>query len=232
MSRPKSAKSNRAWLAEHRDDEFVKRAQRAGYRSRAVYKLEEIDRQDHLLRPGMTVVDLGAAPGGWSQYVRKRVGPGGVVIAADRLEMEAVDGVSFLQGDFTDPEVLGRLDGLLQGRAVDLVISDMAPNISGVDATDQARAIGLGEAALEFACRVLKPGGALLVKAFQGSGFDGLRHLVAGEFRKLAIRKPKASRPRSREVYLMALGYKGPAAGREDRRPGRLSQALGNSRME
>jgi 23S rRNA (uridine2552-2'-O)-methyltransferase len=228
MPRPKPAKSSsRAWLAEHRDDEFVKRAQRAGYRSRAVYKLEEIDRQDHLLRPGMTVVDLGAAPGGWCQYVRKRLGAQGVVVAVDRLEMEPIDGVVFLQGDFTEMDVVGRLMGLLQGRAVDLVLSDMAPNISGVGVTDQARAIGLGEAALDFAHRVLRPGGALLVKTFQGAGFDELRRLVARDFRKLAIRKPKASRARSREVYLLALGFKGTAPGSEDLSPGSGSVVTG-----
>jgi 23S rRNA (uridine2552-2'-O)-methyltransferase len=203
------AKSSGAWLAEHFDDAYVKRAQQEGYRSRAAYKLQDLDRRDKLLRPGMRVVDLGAAPGGWSQYARRRVGDRGRVIAVDRLPMESVSGVECLQGDFTEPEVVAALMASLDGAKIDLVLSDMAPNITGIAATDQARAVGLGEAALAFAGQVLGPGGGLVIKTFQGPGFDELRKAIAREFKRVLVRKPQASRARSAEVYLVGVGFKG-----------------------
>ncbi len=202
-------KSSKAWLAEHFSDEFVKRAQQDGFRSRAVYKLEEIDRRDHLLRPGMVVVDLGAAPGGWSQYVAGRVGTAGRVVALDILPMEPLAAVDTLQGDFTEKSVLDQLLEHLQGRPVDLVISDMAPNISGVGVADQARAMYLAELALDFAAQVLRPGGDLLVKVFQGSGYGELHQDMRGRFERVLVRKPRASRARSREVYLAGKGFRG-----------------------
>ena len=206
------AKSSGAWLTEHFDDQYVKRAQKEGYRSRAAYKLQELDRRDKLLRPGMRVVDLGAAPGGWSQYARRRVGERGRVIAVDRLPMDTLAGVEFLQGDFTEPAVVGAVLAGLGGERVDLVLSDMAPNITGIGATDQARAVALGEAALAFACQVLGPGGVVVIKTFQGAGFDELRNAVTAVFTRVLIRKPPASRARSAEVYLVGMGYKGDGA--------------------
>jgi 23S rRNA (uridine2552-2'-O)-methyltransferase len=169
-----------------------------------VYKLEEIDRRDHLFRSGLVVVDLGAAPGGWCQYLQRRYGDRIRVIALDVLPMDPVPGVQFIQGDFREAEVLGQLEQALQGTPVDLVLSDMAPNISGIDAADQAGSVHLAELTLEFARVHLKPGGMLLVKLFQGEGFDGFLATLRREFGKVAIRKPKASRARSREVYLLA----------------------------
>ncbi len=202
-------KSSKAWLAEHFTDEFVKRAQQEGFRSRAVYKLEEIDRRDHLLRPGMTVVDLGAAPGGWSQYVVQRVGASGRVLALDILPMDPLPGVRVLQGDFTEQAVLDDLVVLLEGRPVDLVISDMAPNISGVGVADQARAMYLTELALDFAVQALRTGGDLLMKTFQGQGYAELHQRLKGNFERVLVRKPRASRPRSREIYLVGKGFHG-----------------------
>ena len=202
-------KSSQRWLARQEKDEFVKRARRQGARSRAIYKLEEIDRRDHLLRPGMMVVDLGAAPGGWSQYVKNRVGESGRVLALDILPMEPIVGVAFVEGDFTEQPVLDLLMQRLQGKPVDLVISDMAPNMSGVPSVDQARSSGLAELALDFADKTLKPGGDLLMKTFQGAGFNELHARMRRRFGKLMSRKPQASRAESREIYLLGKGFKG-----------------------
>jgi len=207
------SKTSNAWLAEHFNDEFVKRARKEGYRSRAVYKLQEIDARDRLLKPGMTVVDLGAAPGAWSQYLRERVGRTGRVIALDILPLEALPGVEVLQGDFTEEATLKALLDALGGRPVDLVISDMSPNISGVDSADKARAMYLSELALDFAAQVLKPGGAFLMKVFQGSGFSELYKEIQGRFTRVVSRKPKASRARSAEIYVLATGFRGGVSG-------------------
>lgn len=201
------SKSSARWLREHFKDEYVKRAQQAGYRSRAVYKLQEIQEKDHLLRPGMTVVDLGAAPGGWSQFAVQMVGDQGKVIALDILPVDAIAGVEFVQGDFREQEVLDRLVHVLAGRPVDLVISDMAPNISGIKAVDQPRGIYLSELAVDFAREVLTPGGHLLVKVFQGEGFDALLRELRTDFASVVSRKPQASRSRSPEIYLLARNY-------------------------
>jgi len=205
MSRSKS--SNR-WLREHFNDEYVKRAQRDGYRSRAVYKLDEIQQRDRVIKPGMTIVDLGAAPGGWSQYALPLIGRKGRVMAMDILPMEPLPGVDFLQGDFREDGVLESLMKMLDGGEVDLVMSDIAPNVSGVEAVDLPRSMYLVELAVDFADRVLKPGGDLLVKVFQGEGFDDLVRDLRRRYTKVLIRKPKASRPRSREVYALARGRK------------------------
>jgi 23S rRNA (uridine2552-2'-O)-methyltransferase len=202
----RSAGSQR-WLKEHRDDHYVKLARSAGYRSRAAFKLEEMDRRDRLFRSGMNVVDLGAAPGGWSQYAAARVGPGGRVLALDVLPMEPVSGVSFVQGDFREAGVLDALLDQVGPTQVQLVLSDMSPNISGMNAVDQPRAIYLAELALELARRVMAPGGSLLVKVFQGEGSDAYLAQLRRHFRSVAIRKPRASRPRSREFYALARGY-------------------------
>ena len=199
-------KSSRRWLKEHFDDEFVKRAQREGFRSRAVYKLDEIQQRDHIIRPGMTIVDLGAAPGGWSQYALGLVGRKGRIVAMDILPMAPLPGVEFVQGDFHDDAVLEQLLQAMQGQAIDLVMSDIAPNITGVDVVDQPRAMYLAELAVDFADKVLRPGGDLLVKLFQGEGFDELLRDLRSRYEKVVIRKPKASRARSREVYALARG--------------------------
>lgn len=200
--------SSRRWLQEHHEDPWVARARKEGWRSRAVYKLAELDRRDQLLRPGSCVVDLGAAPGGWTQYAVERVGPKGRVFALDRLEMPPVAGAEFLQGDFTEQEPLDELLARLDGHPVDLVLSDMAPNISGVKAVDQPAAMYLAELALDFAGRVLAPGGSLLVKAFQGEGFDAFLRELRQQFGTVRTRKPEASRGRSPEVYLLARNYR------------------------
>jgi 23S rRNA (uridine2552-2'-O)-methyltransferase len=193
-------------MMEHVNDVFVKRARSEGYRSRAAYKLLEIAKRDKLLRPGMFVVDLGAAPGGWSQVARAQVGPRGEVIALDVLEMAALPGVTFLQGDFRDAAVEAQLREAIGGRPIDLVLSDMSPNISGIALSDQARAMHLAELALEFAVKHLKPGGSLLVKVFQGSGFHEFFQEMRSRFKKIATRKPEASRGRSNELYLVGIG--------------------------
>ncbi len=198
----------RRWLDEHHNDDYVKRARREGYRSRAAYKLLEIDDRDRILKNGACVVDLGAAPGGWSQVVRRRIGRKGRVIALDVLSMDPVDGVEFIRGDFREDDVLAELEQRLEGQAVDLVISDMAPNISGMAAIDQPRAMLLAELALDFAERTLCSGGGLLVKVFQGEGSEDFIRSVRERFARVVIRKPKASRPRSREVYLLARQYR------------------------
>jgi len=202
------SKSSHRWLKEHFNDEYVKRAQREGYRSRAVYKLDEVQQRDRLIKPGMTLVDLGAAPGGWSQYALGLVGRKGKVVAMDILPMDPLPGVDFLQGDFREDGVLESLLKMLDGREIDLVMSDIAPNISGVEAVDLPRSMYLVELAVDFADRVLKPGGDLLVKVFQGEGFDELVKDLRRRYTKVLIRKPKASRPRSREVYALARGRK------------------------
>ena len=202
------SKSSHRWLKEHFDDEFVKKSQRDGYRSRAVYKLEEIQERDRIIKPGMAVVDLGAAPGGWSQYALGLIGRKGTVVAMDILPMEPLPGVSFVQGDFREEEVLNQLLDVLGNREIDLVLSDIAPNISGMDAVDQPRAMYLAELAVDFADRVLRPGGDLLVKLFQGEGFDALLKDLRQRYDRVIMRKPKASRPRSREVYALARGRK------------------------
>ena len=193
-------------MQEHVNDEFVKRANKEGYRSRAAYKLMELDERDHLIRPGMIVVDLGAAPGSWSQVVVERLKDKGRVVALDLLEMHPLPGVDFIQGDFTEDEVLAKLEELLHGKQVDLVISDMAPNMSGMSVIDQAKSMHLAELALEFCRQWLKPGGHFLVKVFIGSGFDELVRTMRPEFSKVVIRKPKASRDRSAETYLLGIG--------------------------
>jgi len=202
-------RSSDRWLQRHVSDEFVKRAQKEGYRSRAAYKLEEIDRTDRLLRPGITMVDLGAAPGGWSQYAVRLLGKHARIVAVDILPMAPIPGVEFIQGDFTDFQVLDSLKQPLAGACVDLVISDMAPHISGVASSDQAKAIYLAEAALAFSAQTLKAGGNLLVKTFQGEGYAELHRTMKQQFERLLTRKPKASRAESREIYLLGKGFKG-----------------------
>ncbi|MCW8847341.1 MAG: 23S rRNA (uridine(2552)-2'-O)-methyltransferase RlmE [Sedimenticola sp.] len=203
----KKSKSSQQWLDRHFNDEYVKRAQIDGYRSRASYKLLELQDKDRLLAPGQVVVDLGAAPGGWSQVALKLVGEKGRVFALDILEMEPISGVDFIQGDFRDDAVLAQFHSLLAGRPVDLVISDMAPNVSGMSAVDQPRAMYLCELALEYAREVLRPGGSFVVKVFQGEGFDQYVKEMRSSFAKVATRKPAASRSQSREVYLVARSY-------------------------
>ena len=205
----KKRSSSKAWLKEHRDDPYVQQAQREGYRSRACYKLLELQERDRLIRPGMTVLDLGSAPGGWSQVAVALVGHSGRVIASDILPMDTIAGVEFIQGDFTEEEVFGQLLAALAGTPVDLVISDMAPNMSGLNAVDQPRSIYLVELALDMARRVLAPGGAFVSKVFQGEGFDELYRDTRESFDRVLTRKPKASRPRSREVYVVARGFRG-----------------------
>ena len=201
------SKSSGRWLQEHFDDEYVKKAQKEGYRSRAVYKLLEIDEKDQLLKPGMTVVDLGAAPGSWSEVAAQRVGEKGTVIALDILPMDSLPGVTFIQGDFREEGPYNALLEALGESPVDLVMSDMAPNISGMKGVDQPRTMYLAELALELARKVLKPGGDLLIKVFNGEGLDAFKRELRNDFDKLIVRKPKASRSRSAEIYLLARGY-------------------------
>ncbi len=200
-------KSSARWLRQHRDDHFVKEANREGFRSRAAYKLADLDDRGHLLTPGANVVDLGAAPGGWSQLAAQRVGPSGRVVALDILPMEPLEGVEILQGDFLERAVLEQVKRLLEGIRVQVVLSDMAPNISGIRDVDQARSMALAELALDFAREACVPGGTLLVKVFQGEGYDGFRGALFNSFKRVVARKPTASRPRSRETYLCATGY-------------------------
>jgi 23S rRNA (uridine2552-2'-O)-methyltransferase len=199
-------KSSRRWLDRHVSDPYVQRAQREGYRSRAAYKLLELQDKDQLMRRGMRVVDLGAAPGGWSQVAAQLVGRQGRVVALDLLPMEPIDGAELLQGDFREDAVFARLEELLGGDAVDLVLSDMAPNVSGMKAVDQPRMMYLVELAADFAERVLKPGGNLVVKAFQGEGFDAIIKTLRTDYQRVVTRKPAASRNESKEVYLVAKG--------------------------
>jgi 23S rRNA (uridine2552-2'-O)-methyltransferase len=202
------SKSSSRWMQEHFDDEYVKMAQTQGYRSRAVFKLKEIQDKDQLIKPGMNIIDLGAAPGGWSQFARQLIGKKNKLIALDILPMEALDGVDFVQGDFREETVLDRLHALLEGVPVNLVMSDMAPNMSGNKGVDQPRAIYLGELALDTAKTVLAKDGSFLVKLFHGEGFEVFHYEVQRYFAKVVIRKPKASRPRSNEVYILAKGFK------------------------
>ncbi len=206
MSKTKSSKN---WLKEHEDDAWVKKSRAEGYRSRASYKLLEIHKSDRLIRPGMTVVDLGSAPGGWSQVAAKLVGSSGRVIASDILAMDPVPAVAFVQGDFTEEACFQEILALVpEGEGVDLVISDMAPNLSGMAAIDQPRSLHLVELAVDFARTTLKPDGALLTKVFQGEGFEALLRDLRSEFTQVVNRKPDASRSRSKEIYLLAKGYK------------------------
>ena len=200
------SKSSQRWLQEHFKDPFVKKAQAEGYRSRAVFKLDELLERDELLKPGMTVVDLGAAPGGWSQLVNERLKGRGRIVALDILPMQGISGVTFIHGDFREESVLQQLEAQLSGAEVDLVLSDMAPNMSGVDLVDQTRAMHLAELALEFSRNWLKPGGNFLIKLFQGVGFDEYVRNLRAAFARVSIRKPKASRARSNEVYALAQG--------------------------
>ncbi len=204
----KRNKTSKAWLHEHVNDPYVQRAQADGYRARAAYKLLEIDDRDRLLRPGAVVVDLGAAPGSWCQVAVKRCGPSGRVFALDLLPVEPISGVDFLLGDFTEDEVLAELERRLAGARVDAVLSDMAPNLSGVATVDQARSIHLCELALDFAAQHLKPSGQLVVKVFQGEGFMEFRKAMEAVFNSVQVRKPKASRDRSAEVYLLGRGVR------------------------
>lgn len=195
-------------MQEHFQDEYVKKAQALGYRSRAVFKLIEIQEKDKLIRPGMNIVDLGAAPGGWSEYARKLLGKSDKVIALDLLDIEPIAGVDFIQGDFREDEVLEKLYKVLDGQPVHLLLSDMAPNISGNKEMDQPRSIYLGELALDAADSILVKGGVFLIKMFQGAGFDEYYNQVRQRFASVVIRKPKASRARSNEVYILAKGFK------------------------
>ncbi len=200
------SKSSGRWLEEHFSDPYVRRARESGWRSRAAFKLEEIDAAEKLIIPGAVIVDLGAAPGGWSQYAARRLGGSGQVFALDILPMDVIAGVTFLQADFREQEAVDALLAELGSRRVDLVMSDMAPNISGVDVVDQARAADLESLALGFSCQVLGPEGALLMKVFQGAGFQEMLAQARRDFRRVRMRKPKASRQRSSETYLVARG--------------------------
>lgn len=216
----KSKKVNKAWLNDHVNDPYVKMAQKEGYRARAAFKLKEIDEQLQLIRPGALVVDLGSTPGAWSQYVRRKLSPegaamgalNGTIIALDILPMEPIEGVLFLNGDFREPEVLAQLEAAVNGRAVDVVVSDMAPNLSGIESADAARIAHLVELAVEFSTQHLKPDGALVVKMFHGSGYSQLVKLFKETFRVVKPIKPKASRDRSSETFLVGIGLK-PLAG-------------------
>ncbi len=208
MTKKKHSASSKRWLKEHFDDHYVQKAQKQGLRSRAVFKLEEMQQKDKLIKPGMTVVDLGAAPGGWSQLASDLVGSNGQVIACDILEMDPIAGVDFLQGDFREEAVLNALLNRIDGNNVDIVLSDMAPNMSGNNAADQARSMYLCELALDMCHQVLKPGGNFAIKVFQGEGFDEFLTALRQSFTTIKTRKPDSSRARSREVYLVACGYK------------------------
>lgn len=201
-------KAKRSWMQRHVKDPYVRRAQTEGYRSRAAYKLLQVAGRDSLIKPGMVVIDLGSAPGGWSQVVAAAVGPTGRVIAVDRLEMDPVPGVSFVHGDFHDLATLGEVTRLLAAEAADLVLSDLSPNITGIASVDQARSVALAELARDLALNYLKPEGNFLVKVFQGSGFDAFLRELRQHFKRVVVRKPEASRSESREVYLLAIGRK------------------------
>jgi 23S rRNA (uridine2552-2'-O)-methyltransferase len=205
-------KSSGNWLREHVEDPYVKQAQRDGYRSRASYKLIQLNEKDKLIRPGMLIVDLGSAPGGWSQVAGRLVGDKGTVVATDILPMDPVKNVDFIQGDFTEETVLNQILALLEGRKPDLILCDIAPNITGIDVADQASSMYLVELALDMTRQVLKPKGDFVVKVFQGAGSDAYLKELRTSFEKVLIRKPAASRARSREVYVVARGFKGAAA--------------------
>jgi 23S rRNA (uridine2552-2'-O)-methyltransferase len=208
MSKNKQSVSSQRWLKEHFDDKFVQKAQKLGMRSRAGFKIEEIQQKDDLIKSAMTVVDLGAAPGGWSQYVAKVVGEDGLVIACDILPMDSLAGVLFLQGDFREENVLNELLNKIGGKNVDIVMSDMAPNMSGNDAIDQAKSMYLVELSLDMCHQVLKKNGSFVVKVFMGEGFESFMKDIQNAFKTVKTRKPESSRARSREVYLVATGYK------------------------
>jgi 23S rRNA (uridine2552-2'-O)-methyltransferase len=226
----KSKKVNKQWLHDHMNDTYVKLAQKEGYRARAAYKLKEIDEELQLLKPGQLVVDLGATPGAWSQYVRRKFAPkdvgaggaavgelNGTIVALDLLDFEPIEGVAFLQGDFREDSVLAELDALLQGRPVDVVLSDMAPNLSGIESADSARISHLVELAVEFAVTHLRPQGALVCKVFHGSGYSQLAKLFKDTFRVVKPIKPKASRDKSAETFLVGIGLKPGVAARQIR---------------
>jgi 23S rRNA (uridine2552-2'-O)-methyltransferase len=202
----KKHRFNKGWMNDHVHDHYVTEAQRLGYRSRAAFKLIELAEKDRLFRPGMTVVDLGAAPGSWCQVLREKLGPRARIVAIDLLPMDGIAGVSVIQGDFREESGVEQLTAALVGQKADLVLSDLAPNLSGVESADQARSVYLGELAVDFAGKWLKPGGDLVVKAFQGAGFPEFQRTMQGHFDKVYARKPKASRDRSREVYLVGKG--------------------------
>jgi 23S rRNA (uridine2552-2'-O)-methyltransferase len=202
------SKSSRRWLQEHVNDPYVKQAQKDGYRSRSSYKLIELNERDRLIRPGMLIMDLGSAPGGWSQVAGRLVGDKGRVLATDILPMDPLKNVDFIQGDFREEAVLNQILEQLNGSKLDLIISDIAPNISGIESADQASSIYLVELALDMARRVLKPKGNFVAKVFQGSGSEAYLKELRTSFEKVSIRKPAASRPRSREVYVVAKGFK------------------------
>lgn len=202
-------KSSSRWLQRHVNDPYVKQAQREGYRSRSAYKLIELDQKDRLIRPGMRVMDLGSAPGGWSQVLSRRLGERGKVLATDILPMEPIDNVDFIQGDFTDEAIVGRIHDWLGGAKFDLIVSDIAPNITGIDSADQSSSIYFLELALDTVRETLKPGATFVAKMFQGAGSDQWLKDLRGSFQKVSIRKPGASRPESREVYVVAKGFKG-----------------------
>lgn len=214
----KKHKFGKAWMHEHVSDHWVQEAQRQGYRSRAAFKLIELAAKDQLFRPGMTVVDLGAAPGSWCQVLRERLGPAARIVAVDLLPMDPIAGVSFVHGDLGDPATGPAVEAALSGRPVDLVLCDLAPNMSGIESADQARSVRLGELALECAARWLQPGSDLVVKAFQGEGFAGLQREFQTQFDKVYVRKPKASRDRSREVFLVAKRFRPVAQGTDEGR--------------
>lgn len=209
ITNPKLSGSSKVWMKEHLDDQYVQRAWKDGYRSRASYKLLEIQEKDKLIRPGMTVLDLGSAPGGWCQVAGRILGDRGRVVATDILAMDALPDVTFVQGDFREEAVFDDIIAALGDQPVDLVICDMAPNMSGNNAVDQPRAMYLCELALDMAVRVLKPNGAFLVKVFHGEGYEEYRRAIQQHFPVLKVRKPEASRTRSREVYLVATGFRG-----------------------
>ena len=206
--RPKKHRVNPAWMHQHVTDPYVREARGKGYRSRAAFKLIELAERDGLLRPGMTVVDLGAAPGSWSQVLKQRLGANGRIVAVDLLPMAPIAGVAFIHGDFGEERTLRAVSEAVGARKADLVVSDLAPNISGVESADQAKSVYLGERALEFAGRALQPGGDMVVKAFQGEGFIDLERQFRACFDKVHVRKPKASRDRSREVFIVARGFR------------------------
>ena len=205
----KRSKSSSRWLAEHHADKYVQRAQKEGWRSRAVFKLDEINQKEHFFKPHMVVVDLGAAPGGWSQYAAKIMGKHGLILATDILDIEPMEHVEFIQGDFRENVVLNAIEDKVPAGTADLVISDMAPNMSGNLAVDQPRSMYLCELALDMATKLLKPGGSFVTKIFQGEGFDEYVRAARAAFKQVKVRKPDASRPRSREVYLVARDFKG-----------------------
>lgn len=205
----------KAWMREHLTDPYVREATRRGYRSRAAFKLVELDERDRLLRPGLSVVDLGAAPGSWLQVLRERLGPKATIVAIDLLPMEPVSGVTSITADFEQDAGLAAVENALAGRSVDLVLSDMSPNLSGIDVVDQARSVALAELALQFASTHLRVGGDFVVKVFQGAGLEAFEREVRNHFTKTYLRKPKASRDRSREHYIVAKGFRPPAEGDE-----------------